>query len=259
MPPQPSSRAAQLDEATHALLPPRGDHEILGCRLLQHPPLHLHVVAGVTPVAPGIEVAQEQARLQTSSDARHAAGDLAGHEGFTAARTFVVEQDAVAGIHPVGLAVIHRDPVGIELGHAIGAAGMKRGGLPLGCFLHQSIQLTGAGLVDACGAGEAQHPHRFEDAQGAEAITVGRVFRRFETHRHVALGPEVVDLIGPHLPDDPDQVAAVGEIAVMEGESGIPLMGILVEVIDAGRVEAAGPTLEAMHPVALLQQQLSQI
>jgi hypothetical protein len=52
----------------------------------------------------------------------------------------------------------------------------------------------------------------------------------------MALGAEVVDLIRPDITDDPDQIAAVGEIAVMESEPGIPLMGILVEVIDTGGV-----------------------
>jgi hypothetical protein len=36
-------------------------------------------------------------------------------------------------------------------------------------------------------------------------------------------------------------------------------MGILVEVVDARCVEAAGPSLDPMHHITLLQQQLSQI
>jgi hypothetical protein len=62
----------------------------------------------------------------------------------------------------------------------------------------------------------------------------------------MALGAEVVDLIGLHLLDDPDQVGAVGEVAVVEGELwGLalltPLVRVLVEVIDpAGVVCEAG-------------------
>jgi hypothetical protein len=52
----------------------------------------------------------------------------------------------------------------------------------------------------------------------------------------MALGTEVVDLIGLHLLDDPDQVAAVGEVAVVQGEARIALVGVLVEVIDPGGV-----------------------
>ncbi len=75
----------------------------------------------------------------------------------------------------------------------------------------------------------------------------------------MALSTQVVDLIGLHLLDDPDQVGAVREVAVMQHQPWIALVGILVEVIDAGRVEAAGPALDAMHRVALLQEELRQV
>lgn len=52
----------------------------------------------------------------------------------------------------------------------------------------------------------------------------------------MALGAEVLDLIRSDITDDPDQVAAVGEIAVMQRQPWIPLMGILIEVIDPGGV-----------------------
>jgi len=47
----------------------------------------------------------------------------------------------------------------------------------------------------------------------------------------MALCTEVVDLIRLHLLDDPDQVGAVGEVAVVEGELGVlalltPLMRV---------------------------------
>ena len=45
----------------------------------------------------------------------------------------------------------------------------------------------------------------------------------------------------------------------MENQAGIQFVGILIQVIDPGRVEAAGPPLNAMHRIALLQQQLSQV
>ena len=47
----------------------------------------------------------------------------------------------------VALAVVHRDPVGIELGHPIGAARIERR-VSFCDFLHQAVELTRAGLVD---------------------------------------------------------------------------------------------------------------
>ncbi len=171
----------------------------------------------------------------------------------------MIEENAITGIHAVGLAVVHRDPIAIHLGHRVGAAGIEGRGFLLGDLLHQAIELAGAGLVDAGFIGEAKHPHGFQDAQGAEGVAIGGVFRRFEAHRHMALGAQVIDLIRLHLLDDPDQVGGIGEIAVVQHQAWIELVGILVEMIDAGGVEAAGPALDAMYHVALLQQQLRQI
>ena len=75
----------------------------------------------------------------------------------------------------------------------------------------------------------------------------------------MALGAEVVDLIRLHLLDDPDQVGAIDKVAVMEHESRVALVWILVQVIDPTGVEAARSPLDAMHLVALLQQQLRQV
>src|SRR3546814_1896572 len=63
--------------------------------------------------------------------------DLAGHEGLPSTRALVVEEDSVAGVHPVGLAIVHGDPVGIELRDGIGAARVERRGLALRHFLHE--------------------------------------------------------------------------------------------------------------------------
>ena len=61
----------------------------------------------------------------------------------------MIEQHPVAGMHPVALAVVHSDPVGIELGHPVGTARIERRALLLRDLLHQAIELTGTGLVDA--------------------------------------------------------------------------------------------------------------
>ena len=62
----------------------------------------------MAPVTSGRQVAKVQAILQAELDTGQGAGDLAGHEGFAAHWTFVVEQDAVAGVQPVCLAVVAR-------------------------------------------------------------------------------------------------------------------------------------------------------
>ena len=64
----------------------------------------------------------------------------------------------------------------------------------------------------------------------------------------MALGTEVIDLIRLHLLD-PDQIGAVGEVAVVEGELGwlpllTPLVRVLVEVINPTGVERGGAPLD---------------
>ena len=59
----------------------------------------------------------------------------------------------------------------------------------------------------------------------------------------MALRAEVVDLIGLHLLNDLLQVAAVAQVAVVQRQAWIQLVRILIEVINPGGVEAAGPAL----------------
>jgi hypothetical protein len=236
-----------------------GDDEVFGHFLLQHQPLHLHIVAGMAPVAQRAHVAQVQAILQAQRNARHRAGDLAGDKGFAAQRAFMVEQDAVAGIHAVGLAVVHRDPVGVHLGHCIRAARVEGRGFLLRGFLHQAVQLAGAGLVEAGFLLQPQDADGFEQAQGADAVGVGGVLGRLEADRHVAHRAQVVDLVGLHLLHDADQVGAVRQITVVQLEALVVDMRVLVQMIDPVGVEQAGAALDAVHFVALRQQQFGQV
>ena len=57
----------------------------------------------------------------------------------------------------------------------------------------------------------------------------------------MALGAEVVDLIELHLLDDADQVGAVGQIPVVQHQTRIAFMGILIKMVNSrGVVREAG-------------------
>jgi hypothetical protein len=103
----------------------------------------------VAPVALRREIAEEQAILPAGGDRRHRPGDLAGNEGLAAGRPLVVEQDAVARVQAIGLAVVDRDPIGVELGRAIGAARLKIRGFAQRPLRIVAVELGGRGLVDA--------------------------------------------------------------------------------------------------------------
>ena len=226
-----------LDELAHAVLHAGGDDEVIGLILLQHHPLHTHVVFGVAPVAQGVNVAHVQAVLQAQADVGQAPGDFAGDEGFATARAFVVEQDAVAGIHAVGFAVVDGDPVGVELGHGVGAARVEGCGFFLRGFLHQAVEFAGRGLVEAGFLLQAQDANGFQNAQRAHAVYVGGVFGAFKAHSHMGLSAEVIDFVWLRFLDDAGQVAAVAQVPVVQLEACVVYVRVLVDVVYALGVE----------------------
>ena len=63
---------------------------------------------------------------------------------------------------------------------------------------------------------DAENADGLEQAQRAERVGIGGVFRRLERHLHVALRGEIVDLVGLRLLHDADQVGRIGHVAVMQ-------------------------------------------
>ena len=122
--------------------------------------------------------------------------------------------------------------------------------LGLGRLLDEAVHLGASRLVDP--AGQAQLAHRVEQAQDAEGRHVGRVLGHLEGDLHVALGGQVVDLLGLDRLQRPHEAVLVDEIAVVQGQA-------IADVVDAPGVEGAAPADEAVHLVALLEQQLGQV
>src|SRR5262249_39435193 len=187
------------------------EHVVVGLLLLEHPPRALHVVARVAPVAARIEVAEAELALLTPQDRAETDGDLARDEALGAARRLVVEEDPVDGVHPVGLAVVARDPVAEHLADRVGAPGMERGLLALRHLDDLAEHLTRRRLVEA--AVEVALANRVEEAERSQRDDVRRVLGDVEADTNVALRTEVVDLVGPDRAHQLVQRRAVAEIA----------------------------------------------
>ena len=213
----------------------------------------------MAPVALRIEVAEPEAILLADRDRGNGAGDLAGDEGLAATRALMVEEDAVRGVHPVGLAVVHRDPVGVDLGGGIGAARVEGRLLVLGDGLHLAVEFAGRGLVDAGLLREAQDADRLQQPKLAERVGIGGVFRRLEADLHMGLGAEVVDLVGLGLLQDADQVRRIRQVAVVQLEAQVRLVRVLVQMVHAAGVEGGGAALDPVHRVALRQEKLGEV
>ena len=75
----------------------------------------------------------------------------------------------------------------------------------------------------------------------------------------MALGCQVVYFVGLDLLNDTHEVCRIRKISVMENETKIFLMGILVQMIDSLGVEKRRASFDAVHFISLCQQQLRQI
>ena len=171
----------------------------------------------------------------------------------------MVEQDPVAGIDSVGLAVVYRYPVGVQLGHRIRGARIERRGLGLRNLLYLAVQFGGGGLVEAGSLLQTQDPDRLQKPEGSHGIGICRIFGRLERHLHMALRRQVVDLVRLYLLDYADQVGGVGQISIVEDEILVCYMGILIEVIDAIGIEQRGAPFDTVHDVVFAEQKLRQI
>jgi hypothetical protein len=99
---------------------------------------------------------------------------------------------------------------------------------------------------------EAEVPGRVQDPEHADRGDVGGVLRHLEGDLDVALGGEVVDLVGLDDLQRPHQAVLVDEVPVVQDQ-------LLPHVIDPPRVEGAAAAHEAVDLVALLEQKLGQV
>src|SRR5262249_28934895 len=174
------------------------------------------IVAGKTPIAARIEVAELKDIELAVADLRQRPGDLATDELASAQRRFVVEENAGRRADAIALAIVHGRPVSKQLGDAIGAAWIKRRRLVLGDRLRLAEHLRGRGL---------EEPHRrhdladrLENAQRADRGRLGGIKRLLERQPDKALPREVVDLVRLYPLENAHDVGQLGEIEVDELE-----------------------------------------
>src|SRR5688572_2151487 len=75
----------------------------------------------------------------------------------------------------------------------------------------------------------------------------------------MALRGKVVDLVGLDELDNANQIRRIGHVTVVQLQPGIGLVGILVKMVDAIRIEERSAALDAMHFVTLGQQEFSEV
>jgi hypothetical protein len=129
----------------------------------------------------------------------------------------------------------------------------------LRAFLDKTVKLRSRSLVEAGFLLETQDANRLEYAQRAQRVRVRRVLRLLERNRNVRLCRQVVDFVGLHLLNDPNEARGVGQVSMVQTQPDVFLVRILVQMIDAIGVEQRGPAFDAVNRIALLEKKLCEI
>src|SRR5262245_29596518 len=176
--------------------------------------------------------------------------DLARDELQTTTRTLMVEQDARAGEQAVTFAIVHRDVVAIDFGHAVGAAWMKRRRFALRRFVSPAEHLAAAGLIES--RPRAHLTQRVEQARYAQRGELRGQYRLLPARRHERHGGQIVDFIGLHSDEYMGERCLVEQVGVMQLDS-------VAQVLDAAQVIGTAAANHAGDAVAFAQQQLGEI
>ena len=153
-------------------------------------------------------------------------------------------------MEPVALAVVHRDPVAVDLGDAVGAARVERRQLGLGRFADLAEHLRRARLVEA--DLRVDEPDRVEHPGHAESGRLAGEDRLAERRLDEGLRRQVVELIGLALAQDVDDRDLVKHLARDECDA-------VLDVRDALERDRARPADHAEHLVALVEEELREV
>lgn len=235
----------------------RRDYKVVGLVQLQHLPHGFDILRGVSPIALGFEIAEEELFFNPGFDAGDGTGDFPGHERLAAAGRLVVEKNPVTGKEAVGFPVINRHPVGENLGRRISAAGVKGREFGLWYFLCLAEHLGARGLVEL--AGDAGFAQGLQDAHGPDGGDVGGVFGDIEANADVALRAEMIDLVGLQTVEELDQVRGIAQVAVVKEKTYAGEMGVAEEMVDARGVERARPPDDSVDFVAFGEEQFGEV
>jgi len=168
----------------------------------------------------------------------------------------VVEKDAVGREDPVGLAVVLHDVIGVNLGGGVGALRLEGGGFALG-RRGGAEHLAGRGLIES--GVDSGLADRLEEPQRPQSRNIPGVLRHVEAHPHMALGAEVIDLIGLDVVQKVRELPGDSQIAVMKVDPRLGIVEVLVQMIDAVRIEGAGPTDQPVDLITLAEEKFGQI
>ena len=127
----------------------------------------------------------------------------------------MVEEDAVGGEQIVGAAIIADDVEGEKFRAAVRADGNHSGGFPLLSVGIDAIaeHFGGGGLIEVGARGMGAG--RFQNVQGAQRVGLRGVLRHVKADAHMALGGQIIHLVGSDAHHDAVDGGDVRHVAVL--------------------------------------------
>ena len=149
----------------------------------------------------------------------------------------MIKQNAIAGVDPVGFAIIDGDPVCVKFGNGIGRAWIERRSFFLWCFLNEAVKLRCGSLIETGLFLQAQDANRFQHAQGAKRVRFDRILRLLKRYSHVTLRRQVINLIRLNNLDGANQAAVICHVAIMKKEMAALGMRVLNEMVNPAGIK----------------------
>jgi len=75
----------------------------------------------------------------------------------------------------------------------------------------------------------------------------------------VALGPEVIDLIGSNVIDKMGDLFIIGKVAIVEKKACACIVGVSIDMVETGGIDGRCPPDDSMYFVAVMKKEFGEV
>jgi hypothetical protein len=129
----------------------------------------------------------------------------------------------------------------------VGGSGVEGSGFGLRNFLNLTIQLTSGRLVKAHLLLEARGTNGIQHAKDTDSVTVGSILGHVKRNLDMTHGSQVINLRRFNIGDYANEVGGIAQVAIVQKKLYSGFVAILVQVVNAARVEARRTTHDPVH------------
>ena len=170
----------------------------------------------------------------------------------------MVKQNSIDRIHAITGAIVLYHPIGVKFSGGVGTLRMEW--RLLGLWRHgRAKKFARRSLVKARAL--AKPANCLEHARGAQSGHIRGVLGHIKRNPHMALSRQMIDFIRFGIVNHIPKAACRAHVAVMQKQprAAVDDMGVLIQVVNAFRVESARPADDAVDFITLRQQHFCQV